>query len=574
MSAALEAEEETLDPITIEVLRHGIISVADQIEANVTRTAFSHHISEYRDYAVAFISPEGDLIAQCKKGIPTFVADSVSRAVIDGIAIYGRERMEHGDFILCNHPEVQGQHLNNVVMYTPIHAGKGRGELLGYFGINMHWIDVGGQIVGLKSTDVFMEGLQLRSVKGWARGEPVEEVLRIIEDNTRYPHELMGDIRAQYMGCLMGRDLTATLAERYGLAVFRRTMDLILDQCEAATRARIRAIPNGVYPAEAFLDDDGKGDKPVPIRLQVKVEDEDVTVDFTDMPDELPTAFNSGRYGGGRTVARLAFKYLIASDIPANEGTYRPLKLILPDGKVVSASRSAPIATYVGPLPTSVDAIIQALVPAMPGSVTAGHFGSHTSVRFFGRRPDGRFFNCQDGGVGGHGASADGDGNGPFRTLTHGDNRLVPIESHERQYPFMLEECGLRQDSGGPGRWRGGLGTVKQYRITGPCEFYCNIDRTKCPAWGVLGGGAGRPGRALIFRQGKGEPVVLYKCTGFTLEAGDVVRVETGGGGGYGTPSERPVDLVQQDLDHGYISPEAAVRDYAVMIGTDGRVTR
>jgi len=568
---------EPLDPITIEVLRHGVIAVADQVEANVTRMAFSHHITEYRDYSVGFIAANGDLIAQCKKGIPTFVADSISRAVIDGLQIYGRNRLQHGDFILCNHPAVQGQHLNNTVMYTPVYAGAKRDHLIGFFGINMHWLDVGGMAVGsgtYNSTDIFMEGLQLRTVKAWAAGEPVEEVLRIIEENTRFPRELMGDIRAQHMGCAMGRDLITALADRYSIAVFLRVMDTILDQCEAATRAQIRAIPDGIYAAESFLDDDGVHPEPVPIKLKVVVHGDDLTIDFSDMPAELRTGFNSGWYGGGRTVARLAFKYLIATDVPANEGTYRPLQLILPDGKMISASPTAPMSIYVAPLPTTIDTIIKALERALPDRITGGHFGSHTSVRFFGRRANGRHFDCHDGGVGGHGAAASHDGGGPFRTLSHGDNRIVPIEINERMYPLYVEEFRLRQDSAGSGRWRGGLGTVKQYRITGPCKLHLMIDRTQCQPWGVHGGGSAKHGRALVYKRGKGEPKILYRAEGLALEAGDVVRVETGGGGGYGSPAERALELVQRDVERGYISRQAAEMDYGVKFAADGTVYR
>jgi N-methylhydantoinase B len=566
-----------LDPITIEVLRHGVIAIADQVEANVTRMAFSHHITEYRDYSVGFIGANGDLIAQCRKGIPTFVADSISRAVIDGLDIYGRERLHHGDFVLCNHPAVQGQHLNNTVMYTPIYAGPARDQLIGFFGINMHYLDVGGMAVGagtFNSTDIFMEGLQLRTVKAWSGGEPVEEVLRIIEANTRFPRELMGDIRAQHMGCSMGRDLIAALADRYSIPVFLRVMNTILDQCEAATRAQIRAIPDGVYAADSFLDDDGVHPEPVPIKLKVIVDGDTMTVDFSDMPAELPTGFNSGWYGGGRTVARLAFKYLIATDVPANEGTYRPLKLILPSGKVISASPTAPMSIYVAPLPTTIDTIIKALAQALPDRVTGGHFGSHTSVRFFGRRANGAHFDCHDSGIGGHGASATHDGGGPFRTLSHGDNRLVPIELNERTYPFYVEEFRLRQDSAGAGRWRGGLGTVKQYRVTGPCKLHLNIDRTRCQPWGVHGGAPAWHGRALVYRRGRSEPEIFYRAEEIALEAGDVVRVETGGGGGYGPAVERPVALVQRDVQRGYISPAVAERDYGVTITADGTIRR
>ena len=257
----------------------------------------------------------------------------------------------------------------------------------------------------------------------------------------------------------------------------------------------------------------------MPIKLKVVVDGDTMTVDFTDMPGELRTGFNSGWYGGGRTVARLAFKYLIATDVPANEGTYRPLKLILPEGKVISASPTAPMSIYVAPLPTTIDTIIKALERALPERVTGGHFGSHTSVRFFGRRANGAHFDCHDSGIGGHGAASSHDGGGPFRTLSHGDNRLVPIEVNERTYPFYVEEFRLRQDSAGSGRCRGGLGTIKQYRITGPCNLHLNIDRTQCQPWGMHGGGAAKHGRALVYKRGANEPIVLYRAESVALEA-------------------------------------------------------
>ena len=189
-----------VDPITLEVIRHGIISICDQIDANMTRTAFSPYIYEYKDYAVGFVSATGELLAQSTGGMPVFVADSVGAAVKDGMEIYGRENIHKGDVIVCNHAAVQGQHLNNTVMYTPVLAGPGGDQLIGFFAVNCHWIDIGGSAIGsvsYSSTDIFMEGLQLRSIKLWSKGEPIEEVYRIIENNTRFPLELLGDIEAQ-----------------------------------------------------------------------------------------------------------------------------------------------------------------------------------------------------------------------------------------------------------------------------------------------------------------------------------------------------------------------------------------
>src|SRR6266478_6039905 len=258
-----------VDPITLEVIRHRLVSITNQIDANIKRTAFSPYIYEYNDFAVGLVGAQGQLVAQCTGGMPPFVADSVGMAVRDGLSIYGRERLHHGDVVVCNHAAVQGQHLNNTVMYTPIYAGARRESLIGFFAINVHWIEIGG--IQTESTDIFMEGLQLRSIKLWSKGEPIEEVYRIIENNTRFPLELLGDIEAQLGGCLLGRDLTQVMADKYGIKVFFDALDTILDQCEAATREKIRAIPDGVYQHEAFLDNDRAGDRLVPIKVKVVV---------------------------------------------------------------------------------------------------------------------------------------------------------------------------------------------------------------------------------------------------------------------------------------------------------------
>src|SRR5215813_3112109 len=260
-----------LDPITLEVIRHGLVSITNQIDANIKRTAFSPYMYEYNDFAVGLVGADGQLIAQCTGGMPPFVADSVGMAVRDGLAIYGKARLHHGDVVLCNHAAVQGQHLNNTVMYTPIYVGPERTMLIGFFAINVHWIEIGG--IQSNSTDIFMEGLQLRSIKLWSKGEPIEEVYRIIENNTRMPNELMGDIAAQLAGCLLGRELTAELASKYGLEIFSRAVARILDQSEAAARAFIREMPDGVYRTETYLDNDRSGgEEPVPIIVKVIVD--------------------------------------------------------------------------------------------------------------------------------------------------------------------------------------------------------------------------------------------------------------------------------------------------------------
>ena len=551
--------DRSVDPITLEVIRHGLVSITDQIDANITRTAFSPYIYEYKDFAVGLAGPDGELIAQSTGGMPVFVADSVGMAVRDGLAVYGRDRLHRGDVVVCNHAAIQGQHLNNTVMYTPIYAGPGFGRLIGFFAINVHWIDIGG--ITPRSSDIFMEGLQLRSIKLWSKGEPIEEVYRIIENNTRFPVELLGDIAAQHAGCFLGRDLTQALADKYGIEIFLAALKTMLDQSEAAARAKIRAIPDGEYRHDTFFDNDGESDEPLPIRVKVIVSGDEMTIDYSEIAAQVRGCINSGYYGGGRTTARVAFKYLVAFDEPANEGTFRPLKLILPEGKILSAHPTAPMGNYSQPFPTVIDAIIKALEKALPERVTGAHFGTFSGVRFRGRRADGTLFDCHDSGHGGWGACATHDGAGPFRTMAHGDTRIIPVELQESMYPYRIIEFGLREDSAGAGKFRGGLGFRKKYHLLGDAELQAMFDRVKYPPWGVQGGKEGKSGQITVVKR-SGETEIIYKSKGYPLQPGDQIIVETGGGGGYGPPSERPRASVERDLMRGYVSQVAAARDY------------
>jgi N-methylhydantoinase B len=249
--------------------------------------------------------------------------------------------------------------------------------------------------------------------------------------------------------------------------------------------------------------------------------------------------------------------------------------MILPQGKLLSAEATAPMGLYSIPFPTVIDCIIKALEPALAQRVTGAHFGTFSSLSFAGKRTDtGSVFKANDSGHGGWGACATHDGAGPFRTMAHGDTRLIPIELQEAMYPLRVEEFRLRQDSGGPGKWRGGLGFDKEYVLLGPCELWANFDRIGCPPWGVQGAKPGKSGQVLIFKDGTPEPVLLYKTEGCPLQAGDRVRMSTGGGGGYGNPQDRSVELVARDVIRGFVSPESAADDYGVIFDADDKARR
>jgi N-methylhydantoinase B len=549
----------TIDPVTAEVIRRRLVAIADEVDVNITRTAFSPYIYEYKDYAVGIVDKNGDLICQCTAGMPVFVADVMRAAVQDGLELYGADNLHDGDIVVTNYAGTIGQHLNNVTMYTPIYVAD-QPLPIGFMVVVMHWIDVGGRDIGSLSkfaTDIFQEGIQFRTVKLRSRGEAVPEIYRMIEHNTRFPVEMMGDINSQIGGCLLGRDSVAELVERYGVDTFRGALEAIWNQSEAEARAAIRAIPDGTYTAEAVLDDDGLNPGSLPCKVTVTVQGDEMTIDLSELPAEVNAPMNSGRSGGGSTVARLALRYLLLPEGDANEGTFRPLKLILPEGTIVSARPTAPMGSYNSALPTLIDLVIRALGAALPDRVAAGHYGTFSTLAYAGRHPEtGVYWQCHDSGFGGWGALHDMDGPGPFRTMCHGDTRLIPIETHEASYPFMIESFSLRADSGGPGEFRGGLGLERRYLMLAPCRISTRFERTLCPAWGMNGGRDGQPGHVLIERADGTTQVALKEAV--MLKAGDRVRIRTGGGGGYGDPMRRDRERVRADIKRGYVSPQAA----------------
>ena len=569
MDDASAGTDTKVDPITLEVIRGALSAIAEDIDTNLARTAHSLLIYEYKDYAVGLLDAEGRLICQSTGGMPIFIADVLGAAVRDGLEIYGPDEFHPGDVIITNHAATMGQHLNNVAMYSPVFAGDGGAELIGFVVVTAHWLDIGGRVVSSISkyaTDIFQEGIQFRTVKLMSKGERVPEIYRLIEHNTRFPAVIKGDIAAQLAGCVMGSQRLAELYGRFGADIVRAAVEIIWDQSEAAARDAVRAIPDGRYEAESFLDDDGIDlDTRIPIRVAVEIAGDDMTIDFSDIADQVKGPLNSGVSGGGFTVARVAFKYLVAPGEPANEGTFRALRLVLPPGKILSATGNAAMGRYNMPLPTVIDTVIRALAPAMPEQAAGGHFGSFCTLRFHGSMPEtGRLYQMNDSGFGGWGALAGMDGPGPFRTNCHGDTRVIPAEVLEATYPVRVDSFELRTDSGGPGRFRGGLGLTKRYTTLAPLTVSTGFERSRCAPWGILGGDDAEPSRVTIARQDMAPEMVLKDER--PIDAGDRVIVETGGGGGFGPVAMRAAASVIADVRDGYVSRQAAEEIYGLIL--------
>jgi N-methylhydantoinase B len=557
---------QSIDPVTLEIVRSLLIGILDEGEINLSRTAFSPIIYEVKDYCIGLLDREGRTIAQSRGGIPTFMAD-LGEPVRDGIEIYRDEGFDPGDVLITNYSGVCGQHLNNIVLYIPIHW---EGRLIAFAATRAHWTDMGGRVSGSFSTDtteIFQEGIQVRSVKVHKRGKPDREILRILEHNIRYPELSFGDMAAQVAACELTARRFGDLLRKYGWPLIEACIHRIWDQSEALVRQQIAALPKGRFEAESFLDDDGVNpDHTLPIKVAVTIKGDELEMDFTGTAAQTPGPLNSGR-SGGMAAARVAFKSAVAPRLPPNEGAFRPLKVVLPQGTIISAVDNAAMAHWNLALKTVIDTIYLALSQAMPDRIPAAHHAAQGLYQFFGRDAvTGYRYTTLDTTLGGWGAQPDGDGFSPLKTTTHGDTRNIPIEVEEAFYPLHVEGYEWRADSAGAGEFRGGLGLRKVYRMLQDAHFVTAFERTKCPPWGLFGGKAGQIGGAFVRQPGENAPRGYRKVTALPLKAGAVVELLSAGGGGRGQPSARPFERVLEDVRQGYVTIEGARRDYAVVI--------
>ena len=556
----------TVDPITVEIIRCALKAAANEMSAVLKKTAYNMMIYEVQDYCVSIVDHEGRTLSQNEGALPIFLAD-LGVAVQDGIEVYGLENIRPGDVFLVNHPEICGQHLNNMVVYTPFFR---EGKLRCFLAVRAHWIDVGGGSTGFGSSmtrDVYEEGLQIRSVKIYAEGRPNTEVLRLIEDNIRFPESSLGDLRAQIACCRTGEERIEQICRKYGGAVFLEAVRTIWNQTDKLVREAVRAIPDGVYQASSFLDDDGRDfTKTIPIKVKVEVRGDELTIDFSEVADQVPGFINCGA-SGGMAAARVAFKALTSPQREVNEGSFRALKVILPPGKLLSARRPAPIGGWSLSLPTVLDTILRALAPALPDRIPAAHKGDMGGYAIFGANSKtGRRYVCQNIIGGGWGGRPFEDGASASVSMCQGDVKNTPIELQELYYPLFYECHAIRADSGGAGKFRGGTGVEVKVR---PLEdFYLsrNTDRIKCPPWGFLGGQEGRTNRTFIQRNGN-EEELPGKFSRLPVRPGETVTILTAGGGGYGDPAQRDSASIKRDVELGYVSEEQAKNTYRSAFG-------
>ena len=568
MSAILKRTDtgtKRADPVATEIIRNGLVAITEEMKSNLLRTAYSMIIYEAQDFTVGLFDAEGGTIS-IGIGLPMFIR-GMSETVKAMQRHFAEEGIHEGDVLVTNDAYLTGSHLNHMTFVVPIFHDGG---IVGYSACMAHWADIGGALDGM-TKDIWSEGLQMPIVKVWKRGVPSKDLLDVIRINVRIPERAMGDLNAQVAAVRMGSRRFLELIERHGRDAVLEGVRAIMDHTEAVARERVRSIPDGVYEAESFMDDDGvDAGSRIRIKVKVTVAGDEMTVDLTEVAKQVKGFYNSG-YAAGMACCQVAFKCLTSPlEKPINEGSFRPLHIILPPGRVVSALRPSPMRWWMTFPMTIVDTIFKALAPAVPERVSAGHHADLLSAAINGRMPgDGRIFLVAGGLVGGGwGAKKGRDGQSATICINDGDTHNSPVEQLEAKYPMRVEKYGLREDSGGAGTWQGGLGTEKVMRALSEFMFNAQVERVHCRPWGLFGGHPGA-GNQVSVQVGQ-EPELRFpngKVLGRLLRAGDAYVLRSGGGGGYGSPLERPLERVDSDLQEGYISRQRAERCYGVVFG-------
>jgi N-methylhydantoinase B len=568
MDAALKPDSASgshrVDPVTTEIVRNGLIAATEEMKTNLIRTAYNMIIYEALDFTVGLFDARGNTVS-IGLGLPMFIR-GMSDTVKTKLAHYGMENLDPGDILLTNDAYITGSHLNHMTFTVPIFHD---GEVVAFSCCMAHWPDVGGTLDGA-TTDIYSEGLQMPIVKIYRRGEPNEELISVIKTNVRLPERAMGDFRAQIAAVRTGERRFLEMINKYGRDAVLLGIEAIMDHSEAATRARVREIPDGVYEAQSFMDDDGVriGER-VPINVRVEVKGDRMKVDLTDVSKQVAGFYNSGETAG-RSCCQVAFKCLTSAlDLPINDGQFRALDIILPPGRVVSALKPAAMRMWMTYPMTIIDTIFKALAPAIPEHIVAGHHADLVVGRVNGRRPRDNSFYIYLGGLigGGWGAKHNGDGCNATIAMNDGDTHNGPSEQVEAKYPLLVERYALRPDSGGAGRFRGGLGCEQVVQARHDIRFNSQMDRVKCKPWGLEDGLSGFGNSVALHRFGTAEEQRFHngKALNQVLHAGDAYILRSGGGGGFGSPLDRDLDALGRDVRCGYVSKDAAEKYYGAV---------
>jgi N-methylhydantoinase B len=546
---------DNIDPVTLEVIWNRLLSVANEQQDALIRTAFSTIVRESQDLACGVFDTKGHMIAQSITGTPGHI-NAMASSMRHFLGAFPPAKLAPGDVLITNDPWMTAGQINDITITTPIFKN---GRLVALFANTCHAADIGGRILSAEAREVYEEGLRLPIMKLFERGEPNKILLQIIRANVRQPDEVVGDLYAQTACNETGGRALLDMMDEFALESIDPVAAEIIRRSEAAVREKIRQLPKGEWRSETWSDG---FEEPIMIRCRVAVEDDEILIDFAGSSPQSAHGINVV-LNYTHAYASFAVKAAIYPDVPHNEGSFRPVRVTAPPGSILNALEPAPVASRqaVGHFVPS--AIFTALAGALPGRLLAPGADPIWLSVWRGQNPSFTTTIFQVGGTGARPAK-DGLSAVGFPSGVAG----VPAEVIESLSPLVMRRRELRADSGGAGQWRGGLGQLTEFTNRGEGQWSVSsiVDRTKYPAPGLLGGKPGMAGELALDNGARPNPKSQIE-----LARGQAVFLNLPGGGGYGDPLSRDPELVRQDVIAGYVTSEAAARDYAVVVRFTGR---
>ncbi|PMU21013.1 MULTISPECIES: hydantoinase B/oxoprolinase family protein [unclassified Pseudomonas] len=549
-----------IDIFTLDIIQNSLQAIADEMFEAMRKAAMSPVIYEVLDMGTGITDAHGE-IASSGAGIPAFVGvlDKAVKQILIQHPAPGE--IEDGDVFITNDPHSGGvTHLNDVVLAMPVFA---EGRLLAWTANIAHWNDISGMVPGslsTEATEIFQEGLRLASVKLISRGQPIRSVLQILRCNTRMPDFMEGDLWAGVAAVRSGALRLQVLSAKYGIEVFLTAMQEFMNLGKKISLRALRDLP-ATHLHQQEMQDDGRL-----FNVSIQISERELIIDLRDNPDQCAGPTNLSR-DGAVVAAQMAFKALTAPQGVTNGGTFRPLRVLTRPGSLFDAQPPAAEGFYFENLIRVHDLILRCLAQRFPDRLPAGNFASVCATIIGGVHPDtGRVFTLVEPEIGGWGAEPGRDGNNAVYSGLHGETYNCPVEVCEARYGLYVERMELNDAPGGHGQFRGGRGLLIDYRIRSDASFLtCGYTRAVIPPWGLEQGLDGTPNYVEVTRC-DGTQQRYAMASSISLDAGDLVRVRTGAGGGYGSPSERNRQAVLDDLKNGYVDTETARTIYGVQI--------
>ena len=553
------------DPVTMQVIRYGLEAVADDMGYALQRMGRSTIVKEIQDFNCAVLDPQGGVLAQAH--LCPLMMFSLPATCSNMVKHYSSEPWQEGDVVITNDPYLGGQHLLDVQFFSPIISN---GELVGFVANICHQLDMGGAVPGGVAgglTEIFQGGLRIPFVKLYRAGKENPEIFSFIGSNIRIPEKTLADFRAQSSTLFVGIRRVKELLSKYGLDAFRQCTDMLLEYCENKIRAFISGLPDGDYTGVDYLDDDGFSDEPIRLQVNIHKRGNGMKVDFNGTSRQV-----QGNINCPRSCSEGAVYYTMVAMVdpymPINSGTFRPVEIDLGEGLIVSPRPPAGVTARSQTMNKIVEAVLKAMAPIAPDRVVAGSHGQATTCSFVGVHPEtGRHFSYVEIQGGGCGARPDKDG-ADGQDLHLGRFMNTPVEAVEMEFPVTIERYEFIPDSGGPGKWRGGLSLRRDIRFHTDVTFARYSDRRKFAPQGLFGGKEGSKG-LMVLNPGTDKEEIPKSKGVSQIKAGDLLSIRLPGSGGYGPPWERDPERVRWDVINGKVSLRSAREDYLVVLNPD-----